>query len=698
MDLCYSLTTQFGGRTRELCSSSQDVPLVLRRLESCESMSELKRIHARVIRTRALQADNVIGKILRSSALSSTGDLDYARDVLTAVEGFNRCHYNTIIRGFASKRSLEETFSIYCRMLENGLYPDNFSLPFLIKACTESLARSAGKYLHVHAIKIGMDSDIYVKNNLVRMYVVFGELDAAHELFNKMPLRDIITWTTLISGYAKAGYAREAIRLFQEMGDANMVADEVTVTVVLSSCSALGDLNLGKVLHGYVKINRMNVDIFVGNALVNMYLKCGDSGSAYQVFREMPKRNVVSWNSLISGLVDQGDFKAALSLFRRMQQEQIKPDDVTIVAVLNSCSNLGAHELGKWIHVYIQRNSIKADGFIGNALVDMYAKCGSINQALQVFQGMACKDVYSYTAMIVGFAMHGQAKKALSLFHEMLKEGIRPDSVTFIGVLSACSHSGLVDEGRRHFQEMVKLYDLEPQIQHYGCMVDLLGRAGLLEEAEEFIKHMPIESDGFVWGALLGACRIHGKVDMGERILQKVLELEPEDEGGYVLMSNIYSSANRPWDSVKVRKQMKTQKVRKMPGSSLIEVDGIVHEFRAGDESHCKTIEIYMMLEEIISLLEAESGVMLDTKTTSLGVGKGEHLLCSHSERLAIAFGLISTGHGTPLRIVKNLRVCSDCHSVTKKISKLYNREIIVRDRNRFHHFNGGVCSCMDFW
>ncbi|XP_058086107.1 pentatricopeptide repeat-containing protein At1g08070, chloroplastic-like [Magnolia sinica] len=678
----------------------QHLPFVLHRLESCKSMDELKQIHASVVKTRLLQTQLVLSKILSFCALSPSGNLDYARSVFTHIENPNLYLYNAIIRGVSHcKRNPEDSILFYREMFDKGLFPDNFTLPFLFKACAQSQALREGEEIHVHAIKAGLESDVYVKNTLMRMYAVCGEITAAQKLFDRIPGRDLVSWTTLISGYAKLGFSGEAIRVFLEMVDADFRADEVTMVIVLSACAKLGDLDLGRRIHRYIDDNNVNSDVFVGNALVDMYLKCGDVDFAYKVFGDMPERNVVSWNSMILGLVQQGEFKEALSVFRQMQGRGVKPDDVTLVGVLNSCSHIGALELGKWVHIYIDRNRIKADGFIGNALVDMYAKCGSIDQALGVFNGMKCRDVYSYTAMIVGFAMHGKGERALDLFCEMSKVGIKPDGVTFVGVLSACSHVGLVDEGRQHFQDMSRLYNLRPQIEHYGCMVDLLGRIGLVEEAYEFIRTMPIEPDAFVWGALLGACRIHGRVQLGESIAKRLLELEPERDGAYVLMSNIYASANRWRDAVNVRKVMKMQKVKKTPGCSMIELDGVVHEFRMGDKSHSRTREIYQMLDEIASRLKNE-GYVAHTMDVFQDVAAEEKelALCQHSERLAIAFGLISTSPGTPLRIVKNLRMCSDCHSVTKFISKIFGREIVVRDRNRFHHFRGGSCSCGDFW
>ncbi|KAJ4962065.1 hypothetical protein NE237_021975 [Protea cynaroides] len=680
---------------------AQQLPFVLQRLESCKSMEELKQIHATVIKVRPLQTQLVFNKIIAFCALSTSGNLDYASSVLTRMGSPNLYAYNAIIRGIScSKRNPIESLLFYREMLEKGFSPDNFTLPFILKACSHLRALREGNVVHAQSIKTGLVRNVFVINTLMRLYAVCGTIKSAQKLFNDSPQRDLVSWTTLIQGYAEIGLPREAVHVFLEMGETTYLrADQVTMVIVLSACSKLGDLDLCKRIHRHMDDNKVKSDVFVGNALVDMYMKCGDVDYACRLFETMPVKNVVSWNSMIFGLTQQGEFKEALSVFRRMQVNGYEPDDVTLVGVLNCCANLGMLEMGKWVHAYIDRNQVRADRFIGNALVDMYAKCGSIDQAFEVFKCMEHKDVYSYTAMIVGLAMHGEGEKALALFSDMSRAGIKPDEVTFIGILSACSHVGLVEEGHRYFEDMSRLYNLTPQIEHHGCMVDLLGRAGLISEAEEFIRTMPFKPDAFVWGSLLGSCRIHGKVEQGESFMKRLVEIEPERDGAYVLMSNIYASANRWGDAIMMRKTMEERKVKKIPGCSFIEVDGMVHEFRKGEKSHPRTKEIYTMLGEIMSRLK-EQGYVAETASVLLDVAEEEKelALCHHSERLAIAFGLICTSPGTTLRIVKNLRVCSDCHSVTKFISRIFQREIIVRDRNRFHHFREGLCSCKDFW
>ncbi|KAK8697472.1 hypothetical protein V6N13_113620 [Hibiscus sabdariffa] len=569
-------------------------------LESCQSTREIKQLHALTIKTRPLQTQLICSKILSFLNPSSSPDsLNYARELINHLDTpYLQLHfYNSLLQALSSS---SQVIALYEEMITKGIYPDTYTIPYVLKSCAKFQALEEGRQIHAHSVKFGLSSNVYVLNTLMRLYAVCGITQHVKELFDQSPERDLVSWTTLIQAFVKMGSAKEAIRAYFDMCRANLQPDKRTLVVVLSACSRLGDLSLGTRIHENIcDVHDVYSDVFVGNALVDMYMKCGDADSARQLFEKMPVKNVVSWNSMISGLVQQGQFKEALHVFHEMQGIGLRPDSVTLVAVLNACSNLGKLELGKWVHAYIDKNQIKADGFIGNALVDMYAKCGSIEQAFGVFRAMECKDVFSYTAMIVGFAMNGEAERALEIFSEMPVVGIKPDGVTFVGVLAACSHAGMVEEGRRHFEDMSRVYNLEPQTEHYGCMVDLLGRAGLISEAEEFIANMPIEPDAFVWGALLGACKIHGKIELGETVMKKLVAIEPERDGAYILMSNIYSSANRWKDALKLRKEMKERKMKKAPGCSLIEVNGVVHEFRKGDKSHPRNEELRKLLAEM---------------------------------------------------------------------------------------------------
>uniref|UniRef100_A0A5K1CIW7 DYW domain-containing protein n=2 Tax=Nymphaea colorata TaxID=210225 RepID=A0A5K1CIW7_9MAGN len=524
------------------------------------------------------------------------------------------------------------------------------------------------------------------------MYVEFGDIGMARQVFNEMPERDSVAWTILIGGYVnRCCDMNAARRLFDQMPE----KDIVVMNVMIGGYVKLGDVDAANEMFSKVATK----DLLMCNTMMGGYVKNWDVGAAYRLFVEMTERDMVSWNTMIGGFIQTGRFKEATELFHRMQTENLRPNDVTIVGMLRACSQVGALDMGKWLHAYVDRNRYLVNVVVGTSLVDMYCKCGVLECAEQIFDQLHDKDVTAWNAMITGFAMHGKSVKALELFRQMQHERIQPNEVTFVGVLCACTHGGLVDEGKQYFHSMVSEFGLTPQLEHYGCMVDLLGRAGLLEEAYDFIKGMPLAPHTGVWGALLGACKIHGNIELAECAIKHLIELDKEDGGYCAILSNIYAKAGR-WDDVaKVRALMKERGIEKKPGCSSIEVDGKVHEFGVGDKTHPRSEEIYTMLKEISRRLTMH-GYVARTSEVFFDVEEEEkeHALCFHSEKLAIAFGLISTKKGVMLRIVKNLRVCDDCHAATKLISKIFERDLIIRDRSRFHHFRQGICSCGDYW
>lgn len=440
-------------------------------------------------------------------------------------------------------------------------------------------------------------------------------------------------------------------------------------------------------------------DIISWNAIVTAYAQNDKVKEARELFDNMPQRDVVSWNAILAGYEQNGQGEDALKLFNQMLRSGTIPDQSTFTSILSACTRLATIEQGKQIHTHIIKTIFKSDVLLGNTLITMYAKCGSIDDAHQVFHKMPIKDKVSWTTTIVGYAQHGHSNEALELFRQMEEAGVKPDHVTFVGVLSACSHAGLVAEGWHFFDSMSRDYSITPTVEHYSCMADLLGRCGHLHEAEEMITKMPFEPDAVVLGALLSACRIHSNVELGRHVAEKLFELEPENGANYVLLSNIYAAASR-WDDVAaLRMKMKDRGVKKQPGCSWIEVKNKIHTFLVGDESHPQTEKIYATLESLAEPMKA-LGYFPDTNFALHDVAEEEkvQLLCHHSEKLAIAFGLISTPPGTPIRIVKNLRVCGDCHTAAKFISRIVMREIVLRDANRFHHIKEGFCSCRDYW
>lgn len=476
--------------------------------------------------------------------------------------------------------------------------------------------------------------------------------------------------------------------------------NKFTFPFVLKACAGIGDLSLGKLVHGSVLKFGFDDDSYVQNTLVHMYCSCsGGIGFARLVFDEMPKLDSIAWSALMGGYVRTGRSTDTLELFRGMQASGVRPDEVTMVLVLSACTDLGALELGKWVESYIEKEKVEKTVELCNALIHMFAKCGDVDKALKLFRTMSRKTVVSWTSVIAGLAMHGRGLEALSLFEEMEAAGMAPDDVVFIGVLSACSHSGLVEKGKQYLNLMTEEYSISPKLEHYGCMVDLFCRAGLVSEALEFVQKMPIEPNSVIWRMLISACGVVGELQLGESITKQLIKKEPMHESNYVLLSNIYAKMFNYDRKSSVREVMEKKGMRKIPGSTMIEMDNEIHEFVAGDYTHDKYKEIYEMVDEMGKKMK-RAGYVPSTSDVLFDIDEEdkEDALNTHSEKLAIAFGLLKTAPGTPIRIVKNLRVCTDCHSATKFISKIYRRQIVVRDRNRFHHFENGICSCRDFW
>ncbi|XP_007044394.2 PREDICTED: pentatricopeptide repeat-containing protein At1g59720, chloroplastic/mitochondrial [Theobroma cacao] len=526
-------------------------------------------------------------------------------------------------------------------------------------------------------------------------------------LFNQVENPNSFMWNTLIRACAlNVNNKEQAIRLYQEMLEQALVfPDKHTFPFVLKGCAYLFAFSEGKQVHAHALKHRFGSDVYVNNSLIHLYASCGCLDLAEKVFVKMSGRSLVSWNVLIEGFAQFGKFNTALELFREMQN-RFDPDGYTLQSVISACAGLGALSLGAWAHAYLLNKcdfDLCSDVLINNSLVDMYCKCGSLELAQQVFERMPRRDLTSWNHMILGFAMHGQADEAIGCFDKMIRtESFRPNSITFVGVLSACNHKGMVFKGREFFDLMINDYEIKPGLEHYGCLVDLLARAGFIDDALDIVSTMPMRPDAVIWRSLLDACcKKNGSVELSEELANQVLESEGDiGSGVFVLLSRVYASASR-WDDVGlVRKLMTDKGVTKEPGCSSLEIDGVAHELFAGDTCHPQTKEIYQMLNVIDEKL-ASVGYSPDHSQAPMVDELDEtrqHSLRLHSERIAIALGLLKLQPGMPIRIFKNLRVCNDCHEVTKLISRIFKVEIFVRDRARFHHFKDGSCSCLDYW
>lgn len=639
---------------------SQKTILDLLNTKCTTSLHLLKQAHAVVLKSGHFQDHYVAGTLLKSYANSPSSNLNFVSKVFYYVPRPNVFVWNVMLKSCLDHNETWKVISYYYKMVVANARPNKFTYPVVFKACNIAGVDKEGLQIHTHVVKLGLHRDIHIKSSAIQMYASFGLLMDARQFLDDGQECDVICWNAMIDGYLKWGDIEAAKELFNSMVEKN-----------------IGSYN----------------------AMISGLAKCGRFDDARKLFDEMSDKNEITWSSIIDGYIKGGYYKEALEVFNQMQNQEIRPRKFVLSSVLCACANFGALDQGRWIHAYLKRNSINLDAVLGTALIDMYVKCGCLDMAWEVFENMKKKEVFSWNAMIGGLAMHGRAGDAIELFFKMLRERMTPDKITFVSILSACAHAGMVDRGLEVLDNMKITFGIEPEVEHYGCVVDLLGRAGLLTEAEELISTMPMEPNAAVWGALLGACKKHGNIELSERVGKILLEMEPENSGRYALLSNIYAKEGR-WDDVaEVRKLMKERGIKTNPGISTIDLNGIVHEFKMGDGSHPQVKEIYLMLEKIIDKLKMEgyspiaSQVLFDIEEEDK-----ETALKYHSEKLAIAFGLINTNPETTIRIVKNLRVCEDCHSATKLISKVFERDIIVRDRVRYHHFRNGKCSCNDFW
>ncbi|KAL5582246.1 hypothetical protein UlMin_014688 [Ulmus minor] len=618
-----------------------------------------------------------------------------------------------------------------------------YNLRSLLRACARRSSLDIGKKLHAALITSGLValSDSFLRNALLHFYAGCGSVSAARKLFDEIPNshKDTVDWTTLMSSYARYGIPGNGLRLFIEMRRQDVRVDDVALVCVFNACARSGNVGVGVQGHGLLAKMGWSSSVKVCNAAMDMYVKSGLLGEARRVFEgmgewsvvswtvildgsiklesvesgrlvfdAMPDRNEVAWTIMVVGYVGNGLTREGFSLLGQMVGCGFGLNYVTLCSFLSASVQSGDLTMGRWVHVYaLKTMERKIDIMVETALVDMYAKCGRIDTAMRVFEHMPRRNVVAWNAMLSGLAIHGRGKLVLDLFSQMIKEA-KPDDLTFTSLLSACSHSGLVEEGHHYFHNLELSYGIAPKIEHYACMVDLLGRAGRLEEAEALIKKMPMPPNEVVLGSLLGSCSIHGKLQLGERILQELVQMDPHNTENHILLSNMYALGGKQDKANSLRLVLKNRGIRKVPGMSSIHVGGQAHQFGAGDKSHPRTPEIYIMLDEMIKKLRSAGYVPniasqifsggYTRESNAVEVEEIEQAVFSHSEKLAVCFGLISTRDGAPLYIFKNLRICFDCHSAIKIVSKIYNREIVIRDRNRFHCFKQGSCSCSDYW
>ncbi|XP_068660697.1 pentatricopeptide repeat-containing protein At4g15720-like [Aristolochia californica] len=563
--------------------------------------------------------------------------------------------------------------------------------------------------VHCKLFKFGLSGDIFINNHLLNGYLKFRRIDDARRVFDEIPEPNVVSFTSLMAGFVDHQQAREALFLFNRMSANGTMPNEFTFATAVNACSVLADLEAGRKIHALVQTFGFRQNLVITSSLVDMYGKSNNTDDARRVFDEMVERNIISWSSMISAYAQNARGHEALELFRDLLNEyslELLPNQFTYASVLNACASLGSLAAGRASHAAIIRRLHHMNEVVASALVDMYAKCGLIRYSCVVFRRMENPSVIPYTSMIVGAAKHGLGRFSLDLFEEMTDRGVRPNDVTFIGVLHACSHSGLVDFGLDHLNSMCERYNVVPDARHYTCVVDMLGRAGRLDEAYQLASDIPV-GDGndiaLLWGSLLSASRTHGRLDLVIEAGNRLIESNQQVTAAYITMSNTYALVGN-WDYVHgLRTEMKKRGLQKEPGCSWVEVKSTIYVFYAGDASKCPRGAEVMNALKVLELRMRERGYV---------GGKGGHglvfvdveeeakevILGLHSERLALGFALISMAKGVTIRVMKNLRMCGDCHAAFKLISDIVRRDLVVRDVNRFHHFRCGSCSCGDYW
>ncbi|KAL5977432.1 hypothetical protein ACLOJK_021778 [Asimina triloba] len=547
----------------------------------------LRQIHGQIIAFGLEQNGYVLPKL--AAACFGSKKIAYAHQVFDRIPHPNVFLWNAMLKGYSENGFYGETLALFGRMRKRDVNPNGFTLPFVVKSCMKTSAFREGKELHCLVLKSGFGANPYVGTMLIDMYSAGGEIELAHQVFLEHPLKNVVVWTAIVAGCISVGELESAHRLFDQAPERDIILWNTMMSAYVDS----GDMLMARQIFNAMPTH----DVVSWNTVLIGYANMGDFEAGERLFQEMPEKNVFSWNGLIGGYARNGLFFKALSVFKCMLSEsEIKPNDTTLVTVLSACARLGALDVGRWVHVYAKNNGFSENTYVGNGLIDMYAKCGSIENAIVVFDAMSSKDSITWNSMIGALAMHGRAPDALNLFNWMKATGNTPDGVTFIGVLCACTHMGLVADGYTYFQSMVKDYLIVPQIEHYGCMVDLLGRAGQLSEAMDFIRKMPMKADCVIWSALLGACRIHKNVGLAEFAINQLIQIEPENVANFAVLSNIYGDAGRWEDVARLKSVMRDTGVRKLPGCSLIEVNDEVSEFHSLDQRHPQADDIYRVL------------------------------------------------------------------------------------------------------
>ncbi|RAL50921.1 hypothetical protein DM860_005277 [Cuscuta australis] len=608
--------------------------------------------------------------------------------------------WNSMMAAYVLVGNYFQALKLLTEMLRMGMSVSYVTFASALAACSDAEHLSEGNILHGLILTSGLHEDLIVGNALVTMYGKHGMMVDAEKVFINMPKKELVTWNALIGGYASHYETDGVVRTFKLMRESSEPSNYITIINALGSCSSSFDLvNTGMPLHGHIILTGFEADEYVRNSLIAMYAECGDLKSSNFIFNDAFYKSFVTWNVMVSANAHHGHWEEALKLFRNMQRAKVELDQFSLSSALSAAANLGSLEEGQLLHCLATKLGFDSYHYIINATMDMYGKCGELEYVLKMLPEPNTRSRLSWNIMMSTFSRHGLFREAREAFHEMLKYGQKPDNVTFVSLLSACSHGGLVDEGLAHFASMTTDFGVPVAIEHCVCIVDMLGRSGRLAEAEAFIKEMVVPPNDFVWRSLLAACRMHGHAELAKKATDYLLASNPMDDSAHVLYSNVCATSGKWQDVQNVRAKMELSNIKKQPSCSWVKMRDKIYTFGIGDGTHSLSEQIYDKLGELRIKLK-EAGYVPDTSFAlhDTDEEQKEQNLWRHSEKLALAYALITTAEGSKLRIFKNLRVCGDCHSVYKLVSNIVRREIVLKDPYRFHHFSGGKCSCGDYW
>ncbi|CAN4083643.1 unnamed protein product [Withania somnifera] len=653
-------------------------------LQRLKEPKAIQQVHAHIIISGLSQNARFCNRLMNSYA--SCGLIAQTHKVFSFIEYKNLVSWTILINGFTKNGFFLEAIEAFGNVVNCGLMPNAMTISSILPAIRKLRLTMIGKSLHCYWIKQEYGCNVYVRSALVHMYSKLGSFIAAKYVFDNMSERNVVSWNAIIFAYSDNDMVEEAIRHFNLMRR-SLLADTFTIMSLVSGAFGVGDLLVVTQIHGLVVRSGHDNNQRVGTGLIEMYIYVSCFDDAYCIFCEMPVKDVVAWTLMLKGFVNSGNWSMALKHFNQMMAtEDVELDSVALIQ-------------GRRAHALVIKAGFEGDTFLGSSIIDMYANCAELGDARRFFEGMAEKDVTCWNALIAGNGMRGYGNDAIDLFLKMNDLGIDPNESTLVSVLSACAHAGLVDQGLYIFDNMVARWNIFPNQKHYACVVDLLGRAGRLNDAYSVIRNMHLQPGVDVYGALLGACKAYGNIELGVEVSQRLFELKPHDAGYYILISNIYALSGNLEGVKSTRSFLRSKTLKKDPGLSSIEINGAVYTFMASEKVHPLYPEISRFLTDLIFRIQ-EEGYVPDLKSVYQDMAEDlkKDILYHHSEKLAIAFGLMRTKPGTIIRVTKNLRACDDCHSSCKYISKVFGRTLVIKDKNRFHVFHGGNCSCGDNW